>query len=247
MAKLNQIIAVEKGVKSKIFSALSDLNKIVQKHDLFTGLSKKYQAKAEGGEVFPDENKRVQIKADEVLNSMARLQSEEIDITARKDYTNTIAHADVKIGDKVIIPKAPVSYILFLEKEMLKTQTLINNLPTLDEAESWKEDKALGFYVTDENKTHRTTKIQEPIVLYQATEHHPAQTQMITKDVISGYWTTIKQSGAMRKDDKEKLKGRVETLLKALKEAREAANNIDEVPTVKISDNIFNYLLGVKE
>lgn len=43
MAKLNQIIAVEKGVKSKSYSDLTELNKVVQKPDLFNGLVKRYE------------------------------------------------------------------------------------------------------------------------------------------------------------------------------------------------------------
>ena len=47
MAKLNQIIAIEKGIKSKSHSEISELYKLVQKPALFNGFSKSYQANDE--------------------------------------------------------------------------------------------------------------------------------------------------------------------------------------------------------
>ena len=45
MAKLNQIIAVEKGVKSKSFQDLTEAHHAVQKPTLLSGLSRVYQPK----------------------------------------------------------------------------------------------------------------------------------------------------------------------------------------------------------
>ena len=114
----------------------------------------------------------------------------------------------------------------------------------LDEAESWTKDENSGLFKTEATQTHRTKKTVKPIVLYPATEQHPAQTQLLTEDVIAGFWSQIKQSGAMPKPDKQALLERVESLLKALKEAREEANGYDEVETPNVGEAIFAYLLG---
>ena len=243
MSKLNQIIAVEKGIKSRAHSSISELYKIVQKPELFSGISKSYQANSETGEVLPPEKKKVQYNVEEVLRQLDRSCTELFNVTARKDYTNCVAKASVKVGDRVLVKDAPVSFILFLEKQMQDVLTFVNALPVLDEADEWKKDPNHGFYTTAPYQTHRTTKVQEPLVLYPATPEHPAQTQIITKDVITGYWTTIKQSGAISKTDKKALKENVETLLKALKEAREEANATDEVKVEDIGQAIFDYLL----
>jgi hypothetical protein len=60
IAKLNQIIAIEKGIKSRVSSELTKLYKTVQKPDLFNGFSKIYQKKDEESEDLPPEQKRVQ-------------------------------------------------------------------------------------------------------------------------------------------------------------------------------------------
>lgn len=242
MAKLNQIIAVEKGIKSKVYSTLTELNKLVQKSDLFNGFNKNYEKKDEEGEDLPSEKKKVQYTIAEVLKNTERSLSELITITARKDYTNTEAKADVKIGDNVLVPGAPVSFLLFLEKTLTDVRTLVGNLPVLDESENWNYNDKTGLFNTEVVKTHRTKKVQKPIVLYQATAEHPAQTQLITEDIIAGYWNQIKTSGAIPKTEKAALLERVDTLLKSVKEARETANIQEETKSPEVGEVIFDFL-----
>ena len=71
MPKLNQIIAVEKGVKSKAFADLSDAHHAMQKTGPLAGISRVYQPKDEEGEQLPAESTRVQIKAEEILRDVS--------------------------------------------------------------------------------------------------------------------------------------------------------------------------------
>ncbi len=47
MARLNQIIAIEKGIKSRAYAELTELHKAAQKPDLFHGFVKTYQKRDE--------------------------------------------------------------------------------------------------------------------------------------------------------------------------------------------------------
>lgn len=244
MAKLNQVIAIEKGVKSRAYSEITNLNKAIQKPDLFNGFSKTYQKNNEDGEDLPAESKRVQFSTTEVLRGVERSLTDLMEVTARKDYTNCHAKASVRVNGTILVDNAPVSYLLFLEKQLTDVRTLVGNLPVLDEAEDWHKDENSGLYKARETKTHRTKKVQKPIVLYQATAEHPAQTQLITEDILAGFWSQVKQSGAIPKPEKESILERVETLLRAVKEAREEANMADETEVPNVGQNIFGYLLG---
>jgi hypothetical protein len=244
MSKLNQIIAIEKGIKSRVYGELTDLNKASQKAELFSGFTKSYLKKDEDGEDLPAEKKRVQYTVPEVLRAVERVQTELIDVTARKDFTNCVAKADVVVGGKVIVQGAPVSFLLFLEKQLNDVHTLVTNLPVLDEAEAWVFDANAGMYRTEPKQTHRTKKVAKPIVLYPATPEHPAQTQMVSEDIIAGFWSQVQQSGAMPKPEKLALLTRIETLARAVKEAREAANMQDEVPVAGIGASIFGFIMG---
>jgi hypothetical protein len=243
MGKLNQVIAVEKGVKSRAFSAISDLNKIAKKPDLFYGFSKVYIPKNEEDELLPGERKLVQFNVPDVLDNAATALSELIDITARKDYTNCSAFADVVIDGKVIVSQAPVTFLLFLEKQLTDFHTLACNIPVLDDADEWSYDENASLYRTAPAQTYRTKKTQKPLVLFPATDKHPAQCQIITEDVVVGSYNTTKQSGAIPKQDKADIIERTEKLLMAVKQAREAANMQDEEEIVMPSAAIFSYLL----
>lgn len=71
MAKLNQIIAVEKGVKSKTQQDLTAIQRRLDKPSLLAGIARTYQPKDEEGEELPPESTRVQLRAEEVLREAA--------------------------------------------------------------------------------------------------------------------------------------------------------------------------------
>lgn len=243
MPKLNQVIAIEKSVKSRVYSELTELHKSSQKAEPFNGFVKTYRKKDEEGEDYPAERKKVQVIADALLDRAASILTELFDVTASKDFANCHARADVEVDDQVLVPNAPVSYLLFLEKQLNDLRTFIDKLPELDEADDWSKDENSGLFKTTPIPTHRTKKVQRAIVLYEATKEHPAQTQLITEDVIVGYWDTIKHSGALPVPRKKVLLERVEKLAKAVKFAREKANSAD-AEEQKIGKKLFTFLLS---
>lgn len=242
MSKLNQIIAVEKSTKAQAHKQASEIYKKVQKESLFEGFMKNWRPSEDSDEVRPPESKRVQVRADEALEALRESFAELMDITAQKDYANCNARADVVVAGKTIIANAPVTYLLFLEKYLNDIKSFITHLPILSEDEKWTLREATGLYESDPLQTQSTKKVQKPIVLYDATDRHPAQTQLISQDVVVGTWETIKQSGAMSRGEKKGLLNRVEMLQKAVKFAREEANSVD-APKVNVADSLFGYLL----
>lgn len=244
MGKLNQVIAIEKGVKSRAHSELSEAYKVIQKPDLFNGFDKKYQSNAEDGDELPPERKLVHTTAPKMLDATRKALGDLFVVTARKDWTNQIARASIEIDGRVLLEDVPVSYLLFLEKHLTDIRTMIAALPVLDPGEDWKYDAESGLYRTDVTKTHRTKKVQRPLVLYNATPEHPAQTQLVTEDIIEGYWSTVRLSGAIAGTLKAEIQSRLEKLIIATKEAREKANALDEVP-VPPTAPLFDYLFGL--
>lgn len=111
----------------------------------------------------------------------------------------------------------------------------------MDGAQDWAEDTGLGLWKTKVTETHRNKKTQRPIVLYDATPEHPAQTQLITEDVLAGFWEKTDYSGAITATRKKQLLDKVTILTKAVVEAREEANASD-APSLTVGNSIFNYL-----
>src|SRR5262249_19046729 len=118
MARLNQIIAVEKGVKSRSFSELTEAHHALQKTALLSGIARTYQPKDEEGEQLPAESTRVQVKAEEVIRETVGILTRLFDVTATKDWTNCVAKADVVVDGEPLLRDVPVAYLLFLEKQL---------------------------------------------------------------------------------------------------------------------------------
>jgi hypothetical protein len=241
--KLNQIVAVEKSTKSDSYSALSELHKLSQKPALFNGFIKSYRKTDDQSEDFSNESQKVQHTTSEVVGKIQETLAGLFDITATKDFGNAKAKADIVFNGEVLIKDVPIPYLLFLQKQLTDLETALAKLPVLDEAETWTLDENSGKYVTDKSSTHRTKKVQKPIVLYPATPEHPAQTQLVSEDVIVGFYETVKHSGAMPSVEREKLVNRVRALTNAVREAREEANNT-EVEKIKVADKIFAVLFN---
>lgn len=243
MAKLNQIIAVEKSIKSRSFQELTEAHHALQKQALLSGISRTYRPKDEEGEQFPPESTRVQVKAEEVIRRTADILTRLFDVTATKDYANCRAKADVVVNGGVLLKDVPVTYLLFLEKQLTDLHTFIKKLPVLDPAESWSFDPAADCFATEPIQTVKTKKIPRNHVKAEATEKHPAQVEVYYEDVVVGYWKTIKFSGALPQKRVHELLSRVEKLQQAVKFAREEANST-EVEEQKVGEKIFQYLLG---
>ena len=243
MAKLNQIIAVEKGVKSKSLADLTDAHHAVQKSPLLSGISRSYQPKDEEGEQLPPESTRVQVQSEEVLQRIGTTLTRLFDVTATKDWANCVAKASVVVDGRTLVEDAPVSYLLFLEKQLVDLHTFVKKLPILDAAESWTRDQSTDSWRTEPVRTIRTKKVPRNHVKAEATDKHPAQVEVYYEDVPVGYWTTVKFSGALPARRVNELLDRVVKLQNAVKFAREEANGV-EVTDQRVGAAVFGYLFG---
>jgi hypothetical protein len=243
MARLNQILAVEKNRKTALHGQITDLHHKTQKADLLTGHHKMYTSKEEDGETFPDDVRRVQLVAKEALDQVSECLASLMDVTATKDWANCQAKANVLVGDKTFLAEVPVPYLLFLEKELRDLNTFVEKIVELDPGERWTQDALDGSFRSDPVKTQKSKKLKKPIVLYPATPEHPAQTQLIEEDVVTGTWTTTKFSGAIPRSRKKQLLERIGLLEDAVKFAREQANAL-EVDEKKVGKTILDFVFA---
>lgn len=241
MVKLNQIVAVVNGKKTETKKALTDLHRKSQLTDLFVGLSKTYQPKEEDGETFPDENKGVQATVKGSITELSTLLTDVFDAVATQDFGNCSAMADIVVDGVVVVSQIPVTYLMFLEKQLADVETFALVLPTLDIASNWTFDVNQDLYVSDVATTSRSKKVLKHKVLYEATKEHPAQIEKWNEDVSMGTWSTKKFSGAITQVEKTAIVKRVKKLQEAVKFARESANSL-EIAQVKVGEKIFSYI-----
>lgn len=243
MTRLNQIVAIEKGVKNAVRRDTTDLYHEIQKAALLNGISRVYKPKDEDGDQLPSESTLVQVKVPLVLDAAAKHLTRLFDVVLTKDFANTLAKADVKIGDEVLVADAPVPFLLWLEHELTDLHTTIKALPVLDPAEKWTYDPNAGVYRTEITGTNKTKKIPRNHVKAPATDKHAAQVEMFFEDVNVGQWETVKFSGAIPAERKAQLIDRLIAMIEATKFAREQANTF-EITDRKVGDAVFAYLLA---
>lgn len=241
MQKLNQVVAIEKATKNEVGQRVNSINRTLARDGLFTGFHKSYESKDEEGMILPAESRKVENTAKECMKFYASEMTKVLDITATKDYANCNAMADVVVDGEVLLENVPTTYLLYLEKQINEIKAFVSMLPVLEASENWTEDINTGLYKTDVVQTHRTKKVKKPIVLYPATDRHPAQTEMITEDIIEGYWNTVKNSGAMPNPEKLEILEKLQKLSNAVKYARESAN-MTPAPTQYMGQKVFKYL-----
>lgn len=239
--RLSQIIAIEKGTKSRSLQELTEAHHALQKPAILSGIARTYRPKDEEGEQLPPESTKVQIKAEEIIRQTVEVLTKLFDVTATKDWANCKARADVVVDGKTLLSQVPATYLLFLEKQLVDIHTFVKKLPVLDASETWVFDSSADCWATEPVQTLKTKKIPRNHVKAEATEKHPAQVEVYYEDVVVGTWRTVKFSGALPAKRVNELLARVERLQEAVKFAREEANNI-AVEEQKIGEKIFQYL-----
>lgn len=243
MKKLNQVIALVSGKKTKTTEGVTAIYHVLQKPPLFEGIYKTYSPINEDGETQPPEKKNVQYTVKKAVAEFVQLFTDAMDIVATQDFANTTAKADVVVDGKVILKDVPVTTLLYLEKRIVDFQTFIGKLPTLDPGETWTYDDATDSYRSEPARRNSTKKEMKNHVRAAATDKHPAQVDVYTEDVKIGEYTTIKFSGAIEAKVKNEYLSRVGKLLEAVKTAREEANSITATDR-SIGKPIFDYLFG---
>lgn len=243
MTQLNQLLAISKGAKRESADAFTKAYQKLGKADMFSGLVRTYEPLSDDGERFPAESKKVILKGSVIINEVQRNLKRLLDVACQIDVTNASARADVVVDDQTILRDIPATHLIMLEKQLDDLSTFVSKLPVLDPAHDWHWDDTNDCWRTEDIKTSRQQKVPQVLVKYAATDKHPAQTDVYMADVLAGYWTTAKLSGALPQARITQLQGRISKLSAAVKSAREKAN-MTVVPESVESSPIIDFLFA---
>ena len=243
MPKLHEIIAVAKGKKCEAEKFVTDAYHKLAKPELFDSMVKTYRPAEENGEALPSEKKIAQEDLPALVREASAKWAALFDLTLTLDVGNQKAKADIVVNGVTLATGVPVPTLLFLEKQLENVKAFVSRLPTPDPSETWRFDPSQSLLAAEPTETFRTKKVQKALVMYAATTEHPAQTQLITEDVVAGYWRTSKFTSRVPASSRESALERVSALLDAVKVAREQANGI-EVEPCTIGTALLKNMLG---
>lgn len=244
-AKLHQVLPLflqRKAAGQKTVEAFSSL----LGGNNFVGMTRRYTPIDDEGQTFPPEDKRIIRSVDEMLEQLRPAWSDMVDSAASMDCTNQKASANIVIDEQVVAENVPGTTLIFLEKKTNELINAIKKLPTLDPNFQWTKDENDKVYKADPVETLKTQKVPNPIVLYEATEKHPAQVEMQHKDVTVGKWTTTAMSKAISQVEKDTMLRKAVQLRDAIIFAREQANQ-QEVEDKTIGNSLFSFVFGGQE
>ncbi len=223
--KLNQIIAVTKTRQAEGERQWTDIYHTFQKGELFTGFFKDYAPLQENGQVRPPEVKLVKFKVDDLLAEMQNVCATMFDLVATRDRTNQDAKADVVVSGQTILRDVPATTLIYLNNQLDHLHEVVTAIPVLDSGEEWDFDRTTGLMkAKHESWSIREEKRKKALVLYPATDKHPAQTQPIEELEAVGKWTTTKYAGGIYLTELKRILSKVDTLRTAVKMALEQAN-----------------------
>lgn len=241
MPHLHATIAALPDRRAKAESVIAKVYQGFRKAGGFSGQSRVYTRTEEEGLEQPPQFQRVQVQAEDELNRLQDALGELFDAALTQEVGNTHAAADVVVDGETVLADVPVTYLLFLERQLAELRTTLVEMPELSPEDVWTWHANFGCWATAPTTTYSTRKTPTPIVLYAATDKHPAQVQVHDREIPVGTWETIKLSGAAPVARKVAMLARLDKLRIAVKVAREEANSV-EVQPMTAQQALFGYL-----
>lgn len=250
MSKLHEILAVEKTRSTAAAKLLDETANKFTKDQFFSGHIKTLKMLADSPENTAIEEaardeKALPTTVPETLEYVFDFWAKAEDVTFAKNKTNQIANADLLFRGQVLVSSVPVDELLGLETRLQTLRNVMDRIPTLDASKEWSlsNNGRQGQYVSvSEEVTSKTEKTMTAVVLYEATDKHPAQIERVTADKVVGTFKRRLISGAATSKQKADVIAILDELLVETKQARQRANTV-EVINEKIGSKIADLIM----
>lgn len=244
--KLHELLAVEADLEGRSRVFMQETHKVFKdKPALFSGFMRTYKPFSEDDNVdYPSEQQTVTSTVNQKLKYMASHIAKYYDAIFQKEATNQVAMSDLVVDGEVLIKDAPATFLLGLESRLRKVREVYGVIPTLAVGTEWADDSNTGvdiYKMVHPEETLKTQKTIKSSILYEATEHHPAQIDKWNETVNVGKFTKQVWSGAVTPSRKAELLERVDKLIMATKKARQRANTV-EVQKRNAGQIIMDYI-----
>jgi hypothetical protein len=247
MGMLHQLLSCEGDLaqQSRNILDVECLNTFTKKEDLFDGVLKNYVSFDQNGEQIPLEKKELVTTVAEKLDYAKDAMIKAIDATISKEETNAsgTAKAPLVLDDGTEFGTLSATSLIALEKYLVRIREVYKRIPTVDPARSWTKDatQARAIYVAPVETKFRSVEKLDVITKAAATDKFPAQTELVKNVVQVGKYETTYSTGRLQPIEKSNLLTKIDTLIQAVKQARQQANQA-QVVNVKLGDKIFTYI-----
>lgn len=252
MGKLHELLAVEKSKTNASNKLLSDTLNKFGKSEYFKASTRtlKMLADSQENEALEQaafENTTLPTTVKETLDYAFKFWSDAEDVIFQKNVTNQKAVADIVVNGVTLAKAVPVDELLGLETRLETLRKVADAIPTLPASVACvAADETIGrdgsWVAEAKEVTTKTEKIMTPVVLYEATDKHPAQVKEVAQDKVVGKFTKTNYYGSATSAQKADMISRIDELLASTKQARMRANSV-EADTSVIGKSIVDYIM----
>lgn len=246
MPELHELLAVEGDLKGEKDKIREETGKVFGKKEAY------FQGKLRKLKMFDEARKQEETEersslvttVKDKLDYMSKSSSRYWDLRLQKESANQEAKANIVIDGKTIAENVPVVFLLSMEEELKQLRKLYDTIPTLAPGVEWEKDPIMGDNIWKSKHPIETLKTEKKIdhkIIVPATEHHPAQVSEWTDDRPVGKYISETWCGMLSPAEKSIMLGKIDKVLRAIKKARQRANN-QEVKKLHIGSIIFDYI-----
>lgn len=251
MTKLHELLAVEKTRTAASNKLLQETMQKFGKAEMFSGYEKTLKMIEDSPqnaalEAAAAESRELPTTVAETLVYALQSYAQAEDVLFQKNCTNMNAVADIEFRGSTLVPNVPVDELLGLESRLESIRRVLEAMPTLAASTVWVRDPMSGrdgaWVAEAVDKTIKTEKTTVPVVLYEATDKHPAQVKEVSTDKTVGTFSVRRSSGAATSAQKAEALTILDELLVSVKQARMRANSV-EIVDRKIGQTIVDLIL----
>lgn len=251
MTKLHEILAIEgdlAGTANKIIHEAS--NTFSKKPDHFLGeVAAITYFDDQSSHLNTTERKAIAESVTSKLEYVGGHVAKYYNAFYSKEASNQNAKADIVLPNgETLATDVPATVLLGLETRLKEFRTMLETIPTLQPGLHWVDDPSAefpGVYITEFPELRYVTKRSiQPIELAPATKEHKAQVDKIEIEEKIAKKEVTKQAGMYSPADKSERLERVDTLIQAVKKARQRANTVEAVSDAGFGQRIVDYILS---
>lgn len=251
MGKLHEHLAIQDITQSASKKLLAETNnKFTKVSQYFLGYDKRLKMLTESAEnaeieLSGSDAKALPTTVRKTLEYVFDLWAKAENVIYQINATNQRAKAHLIFREVVLFENVPVDELLRLENVLAVLRNTLDTIPTLDPSRRWVHNSSLDndIWVSEApDVTTKTEKIVTPVVLYPATDKHPAQVEKISTDKVVGTFTTMHYSGSATSVQKAAAISVVDELIEAAKTARMRAN-MEEVVSVSLGKELASLIM----
>lgn len=248
---LHELLAVEQNLSETANRITKEVTKtLATKGSLFEGQSKQHEIFADDSQhlVQATEHKEIQSTVNEQLDFLSGELAKYWDVSLQKEEANQRATADIVVNSQILIANVPSIVLLSMEKKLTSLLGVYNAIPTLDAATAWEEDpsysKANVFRTKHATERQQTVTSKKYVEISPATPQHKAQVAQQEIVEVVGKYKVTEFSSAISSFDKAKKIQRLTALTRAVKKARQRANNVEVKNDLTFGKELLNFING---